>query len=59
MLSQGQVEEAEKLYAEGVARFGSIAAKEAGAVEGLRNLITRGIEVEAARRILTTDWSEL
>ena len=58
LLAQGQVEEAEGLYAEGVARFGAAAAKESGAVEGVRNLIARGIQVEAARRMLATHWPE-
>ena len=58
LLSQGQVEEAEGLYAEGVARFGSVAAKGSGAVEGLRRLIARGIQVEAARGILASHWPE-
>ena len=59
LLSQGQVEEAEKLYAEGMARFGRAAGEEAGAVEGIRGLIARGIQVEAAREILATHWPEL
>ena len=58
LLSQGQVEEAEKHYAEGVARFGRTAAAEAGAVEGIRSLIARGIQVEAARKLLATHWPE-
>ena len=59
LLSQGQVEEAEKLYAEGVSRFGRTAAAEAGAAEGLRSFIARGIQAEAARQILATHWPEL
>ncbi len=59
LLAQGQVEEAERLYAEGVARFGRAAAEESGAVEGLRSLIARGIQMEAAREILETHWPEL
>ena len=59
LLSQGQVEEAAKLYAEGVARFGRAAAEEAGAAEGVRNLVARGIQVEAARKILAAHWPEL
>ena len=58
LLSQGQVQEAERLYAEGVARFGRAAAEESGAVEGLRSLIARSIQVEAAREILATHWPE-
>ena len=59
LLSRGQVEEAEKLYAEGVARFGRSASEESGAAEGLRSLVARGIQVEAARQILATHWPEL
>ena len=58
LLAQGLVEEAEKLYAEGVSRFGRTAASEAGAAEGLRSLIARGIQVEAARKLLATHWPE-
>ena len=58
LLSQGQVVEAEKLYAEGMARFGRSAAEEAGAVEGIRRLIAGGIQTEAAREILATHWPE-
>ncbi len=58
LLAQGQVEEAGRLYAEGVARFGRVAAEESGAAEGIRSLIARGIQAEAAREILTTYWPE-
>ena len=58
LLAQGQVEEAGRLYAEGVARFGRAAAEESGAAEGIRSLIARGIQAEAAREILTTYWPE-
>ena len=53
LLAQGQVGEAERLYADGMARFGRAAAEEAGAAEGIRSLIARGLQVEAARRILS------
>ena len=59
LLSQGQVAKAEKLYAEGVARFGLTAALESGAAEGLRSLVAQGIQVEAARKILATHLPEL
>ena len=59
LLAQGRVEASERLYAEGVARFGRTAAEEAGAVEGIRGLIVQGIQVEAARKILATHWPEL
>ena len=58
LLWQGQVEEAGSLYGEGVARFGGPAAAEAGAAEGIRRLIARGIQGEAAREILATHWPE-
>ena len=58
LLAQGQVEEAGRLYAEGVARFGRAAAEESGAAEGIRSLMARGIQAEAAREILTTYWPE-
>ena len=58
LLAQGQVEEAGRLHAEGVERFGRAGARESGAVEGLRSLIARGIEVEAAQEILATNWPE-
>ena len=58
LLAQGQVEEAGRLHAEGVERFGRAGARESGAVEGLRRLIARGIEVEAAQEILATNWPE-
>ena len=58
LLAQGQVEEAERLYAEGVARFGQSAAEEAGVPEGLRKLIAQGIQVEPAQAMLTTHWPE-
>ena len=57
LLAQGQVEEGEQLYAEGVERFGA-AREESSAAEGLRRLIARGIQVEAARAILATHWPE-
>ena len=53
-LAQGQTEEAEKIYAEGMAKFGSKAAVEAGAREGIRALIAQEIQVKAARTILAT-----
>ena len=59
LLSEGQVEEAERLHAEGVERFGRSAAEESGAAEGLRSLIAQGIQVQAAREILATHWPEL
>ena len=58
LLAQGQVEEAERLYAEGVTRFGLASAAEAGAVEGIRGLMAKGIQAEAAREILATHWPE-
>ncbi len=58
LLAQGKVEASERLYAEGVAYFGRTAASEAGAAEGLRSLIARGIQVEAARKLLATHWPE-
>ena len=57
LLAQGQVEEGERLYAEGVERFGA-AREESGAAEGLRRLIARGVQAEAARAILATYWPE-
>ena len=57
LLAQGQVEEGEQLYAEGVERFGA-AREESSAAEGLRRLIARGIQAEAARAILATYWPE-
>lgn len=59
LLAQGQVEEAERLYAEGVERFGATGAEESGAAESLRRLIASGIQAEAARAILATHWPEL
>lgn len=58
LLAQGQAEEAERLYADGLARFGRAAAEEAGAEEGIRSLIARGLQVEAARGILSTHWPD-
>ena len=58
LLAQGQVEEAERLYADGLARFGRAAAEEAGAAEGIRSLIARGLQVEGAREILSTHWPD-
>ena len=58
LLIQGQVEQASRLFAEGVARLGRTAAEEAGAVKGIRSLIARGIQVEAAREILTAHWPD-
>ena len=58
LLAQGQVEEAKRLYAEGVTRFGLASAAEAGAVEGIRGLMAKGIQAEAAREILATHWPE-
>ena len=58
LLAQGQVAEAGRLYADGVARFGRVAAEESGAAEGIRSLMARGIQAEAAREILTTYWPE-
>ena len=57
LLAQGQVEEGEQLYAEGVERFGA-AREESSAAEGLRRLIARGVQAEAARAILATHWPE-
>ena len=58
LLAQGQVEEAERLYADGMARFGRAAAYESGAAAGVRSLISRDLQVEAARRILSTHWPD-
>ena len=57
-LALGQVEEADSLYAQGVARFGRAAAEEAGAPEGIEALISQGIQVEAARDLLATHFPE-
>ena len=57
-LALGQVEEADSLYAQGVARFGRAAAEEAGAPEGIEALISQGIQVEAARDFLATHFPQ-
>ncbi len=57
-LALGQVEEADSLYAQGVARFGRAAAEEAGAPEGIEALISQGIQVEAARDLLATHFPQ-
>ena len=57
LLANGQLEEAEKTYSDGLARFGRGAAEEAGAAAGIRDLIARGIQVEAARELLSTHFS--
>ena len=55
-LALGRVEEAERAYAAGMERSGGEGAERADAAEALRGLISRGIQVEAARKILETYW---
>ncbi len=55
-LAQGKVEAAESAYAEGMKRFGRAAAEGVGAETALGSLIDRGIQVEAARKLLETYW---
>ena len=59
LLANGHVEEAGRIYAQGVANFGRAGAEETGALAGIRNLIAKGIQVEAAREILATHWPGL
>ena len=51
LLDQGQVEEAEKTYAQGVAKFGRSWAEKA--LAGIRDLNGKAIKFEPARDILT------
>ena len=53
-LALGRVEEAERAYAAGMERSGG--AERADAAEALRGFISRGLQVEAARKILETYW---
>ena len=53
-LSQGQVEEAERHYEQGISRFGSSGAGSTEAVEDLHSLIAGGVQAAAARKILAT-----
>ena len=53
-LAQGQVEEAERHYEQGISRFGSSGAGSTEAVEDLHSLIARGVQAAAARKILAT-----
>ena len=56
LLSKGQFEEAERIYSDGVAKFGRAAAMKVGAPEGIRDLISKGIQVAHAQNILDTYW---
>ena len=53
-LAQGQVEEAERHYEQGISRFGRSGAGSTEAVEDIHSLIARGVQVAAARKILAT-----
>ena len=53
-LAQGQVEEAERHYEQGISKFGRSGAGSTEAVEDINSLIARGVQVAAARRILAT-----
>ena len=55
-LTRGDVEEAERAYAEAMGKFGRAGEERTDAAEALHGLISRGIQVEAARNILETYW---
>ena len=55
-LTKGDVEEAERAYAAAMGKFGRAGEERADAAEALHGLISRGIQVEAARNILETYW---
>ena len=53
-LTMGKVVEADSLYAQGLLKFGRPEAEKAGAPGRIRDLIAQGVQVEAARKILST-----
>ena len=55
-LTKGDVEEAERAYATAMGKFGGAGEERADAEEALHGLISRGIQVEAARNILEAYW---
>ena len=55
-LAKGEVEEAERAYAAAMGKFGRAGEEGDDAAEDLHSLISRGIQVEAARNILETYW---
>ncbi len=55
-LAKGEVKEAERAYAAAMGKFGQAGEERAYAAEALHGLISRGIQVEAARNILETYW---
>ena len=55
-LALGDVERAENTYSEAVEIHGALEGEQIGATHDLRNLVTRGIQANAASNILRTYW---
>jgi len=51
-LAQGDIDRAGAVYAQGLRQFGPEGARESGGIKDLENLVEKGIQTEAARRIL-------
>lgn len=58
LLAEGEIQEAQEVYARGVRDFGADEAVRIGAVDGLQSLIAQGIHPTAARQILDAHWPE-
>ena len=55
-LSSGQIDQARKVYAEGIQHFGPTAAAEIGVADHLKNLIAAGMHTGPASEILNKYW---
>ena len=57
-LAKGETERADKLYGEAVGRYGRDVAHDIGAIEELRRLMERGLQVSATESILQKHFAE-
>ena len=58
LLAQGDVEAAAAEYAKGIGQYGPEQSRQIGAVDDLRALARRGVEVKAVQEILWTYWQD-
>ncbi len=55
-LRLGQLDQARQTYAEGIKTYGADEARQVGAVDDLKQLITQGVQATEAKQLLDTYW---
>ena len=55
-LSLGEIDQAERIYADAFARYGRTEAERVGALLDLRALANRGVEPDAIRQVTARYW---